>query len=57
MAKQNDKKIEELLKEILFAQLATQGVSQPSIAKIVGVSLGRVNPIAKEIIKAKRKGK
>ncbi len=41
--------IEELLKKLLITQLSIAGVGQKEIAKIVGISLGSVNSIAKYV--------
>lgn len=40
---------EVLLKKILITQLAIAGVGQREIARIVGISLGSVNPIARHV--------
>jgi hypothetical protein len=40
---------EVLLKKILITQLAIAGVGQREIARIVGMSLGAVNPIARHV--------
>lgn len=45
---------EVLLKNILITQLAIAGVGQREIARIVGISLGAVNPIARHVKLPKR---
>jgi DNA-directed RNA polymerase specialized sigma24 family protein len=45
---------EVLLKKILITQLAIAGVGQREIARIVGISLGAVNPIAHHVKLPKR---
>ena len=45
---------EVLLKKILITQLAIAGVGQREIARIVGISLGAVNPIARHVKLPKR---
>lgn len=47
---------EILLKKILITQLAIAGVGQREIARIVGISLGAVNPIARYVKLPKSKG-
>jgi hypothetical protein len=45
---------EILLKKLLITQLAIAGVGQREIARIVGISLGAVNPIARYVKLPKR---
>ena len=40
---------EELLKKILITQLSIAGVGQQAIGKIVGISIGSVNAIARHV--------
>jgi len=53
MAKKKNKKIgsttDELLKKLLITQLSIAQVPQSKIAKIVGISIGAVNAIAKYV--------
>jgi transposase len=51
--KNSENDSESLLKKILITQLAIAGVSQSEIAKIVGISLGAVNPIARHVKRPK----
>lgn len=48
-AKKAANESEVLLKKILITQLAIAGVGQREIARIVGISLGAVNPIARHV--------
>jgi hypothetical protein len=45
---------EILLKKILITQLAIAGVGQKEIGKIVGISIGSVNAIARHVKLSKR---
>ena len=53
MTKQKNKKIgsttDELLKKLLITHLSIAQVPQSKIAKIVGISIGAVNAIAKYV--------
>lgn len=52
--KRNGDSTESLLKKLLITQLCIAGVPQREIARVVGMSLGGVNAIAKYVKIPKR---
>jgi hypothetical protein len=55
--KTKQRSVEDLLQDLVIVQLATAGVSQAGIRKIVGVDMQRVSRIAKFIKKQKSAGR
>jgi hypothetical protein len=49
VARSSENETEILLKKILITQLAIARVGQREIAKIVGISIGAVNAIARHV--------
>lgn len=52
--KRSDNETEILLKKILITQLRIAGVGQKEISRIVGISIGSVNSIARHVKLAKK---
>ena len=54
MPKKNEKKTEDILRDLLIVQLGLAGVGQLQIREIVGVDIHRVSRIVKHIKKANK---